>query len=85
MPKAKLTHWETAFKIISGVSLIGVLGVAVTVGIYMNKVDRLESLYDISKDIASMRSDIAVLQERTKGSNAPEPFGPIRPTAGKQR
>ncbi len=65
----------------------GLLGIAVTVGIYMNKVDRLEDLYAISKEVAELKRDVAVLQERTKGSNAPLVMPPptLRPTAGSQR
>ena len=91
MPKAKSKTWHTyATWVARGLMVLlgaGFIGMAVRAGTYMEKVDRLETLYDISKQIAELKTEVAVLQERTKGSNSSLPTAPptVRPTAGKQR
>jgi len=88
MPKAVVRPWyEYLWRGLTVIASLGVIGLAVTAGKYMSKVDRLESLYEISKEISELKRDVAVLQERTKGSNSPFVPQPIelRPAAGKQR
>lgn len=81
-----LPWYRDFFKVAAALFGAGLLSIAVTVGIYMNKVDRLEALYDVTKEVADLKRDVAVLQERT-GNNAPlgVPTTMPRPTAGKQR
>ena len=89
MPKTKLSHWETAFKIASGMSLAGVIGVAVTVGIYKQKVDRMIEDIDTFKiihDIDKRLSIMEALEKARSNHSAPLVSAPVsRPAAGKQR
>lgn len=88
MPKQQKTSWYV-YAGRGGMVLFGAgfIGLAVTVGAYKQKVDRMESDLSTFKVIHDFDKRLAVLEERTKGSNSSLPITPptVRPTAGKQR
>ena len=63
----------------------GFIGLAITTGIYKQKVDRIVEDISTFKIIHEMDKRIAILEERTKSVNASIPPPVLRPTAGKQR
>lgn len=87
MPKK--AHWyKDAFRWIAILSGAGVLGIAVTVGIYIKTIQNHDAdiaALKASQSFYDLKERVAVLEARV-GNNAPAPALPItRSTAGKQR
>ena len=86
MPKKNKSHWPAIIKIGTGLFGAGFIGLAVTVGVYKQKVDRLTDDIATFKIIHDFDKRIAILEERTRGNNAPVPaVATQRPAAGGQR
>jgi len=86
MPKAVARPWYTdAFRIIAILSGSGVLALAVTVGIYKQRIDQMREDMAVVKLIHDVDRRLAVIEERTKLLNSSTPAPVLRPTAGEQR